>query len=263
MANLIEKKINIFGITINPLTMAEAVDYVSAWVKYAEHDCKFIVTPNVNCVVQLSKNTSYQEAFQNAAMVVVDGKPVVMVARFFGETIPGTVTGSDLVPAIFQHFHDEAKSVLKVYLLGAMPGVAEVAARNIERTYQHLKVVGLYSPPFGFEKDPAECDRICAMIAASGADFLLIGLGAPKQATWVNQYAQKLPVKVAICAGATIDFLAGNKLRAPKWMSNLGVEWAYRAFTEPKRLGKRYASDALVFPRLVWKEWRLRSSSHQ
>ena len=258
MANLIEKKINIFGTTINPLTMLEAVDAVSTWVKYAESDCKFIVTPNVNCVVQLSKNPAYREAFTNAAMVVADGKPVVWVARLFGEIIPGTVTGSDLVPAIFQRFHDEANTELKVYLLGAMPGVAEVAASNIERTYKHVKVVGFYSPPFGFEKDAAECARICALIAESGADFLLIGLGAPKQATWVNQYANQLPVKVAICAGATIDFLAGNKPRAPKWMSSLGIEWFYRMVTEPKRLGKRYASDALVFPKLVWKEWKSR-----
>ena len=171
MANLIEKKINIFGTTINPLTMLEAVDAVSTWVKYAESDCKFIVTPNVNCVVQLSKNPAYREAFTNAAMVVADGKPVVWVARLFGEIIPGTVTGSDLVPAIFQRFHDEANTELKVYLLGAMPGVAEVAASNIERTYKHVKVVGFYSPPFGFEKDAAECARICALIAESGELF--------------------------------------------------------------------------------------------
>ena len=63
MANLIENKINIFGTTINPLTMAEAVDYVSAWVKYSEHDCKFVVTPNVNCVVQLSKKPKLPKGF--------------------------------------------------------------------------------------------------------------------------------------------------------------------------------------------------------
>ncbi|MEZ0318307.1 MAG: WecB/TagA/CpsF family glycosyltransferase [Methylophilaceae bacterium] len=258
MANLLEKKINIFGITLNPLTMEEAVDYASTWIKYSESDCKFIVTPNVNCVVLLSKNQGYRDAFENAAMVVADGKPVVLAARMFGESIPGTVTGSDLVPAIFQHFHDAAKTELKVFLLGALPGVAEVAAQKIEQTYKYVKVTGLYSPPFGFEKDAEECERICELITASGADFLLIGLGAPKQATWVNQYAKKLPVKVAICAGATIDFLAGNKPRAPKWMSRMGVEWFYRMATEPKRLFKRYAHDAFVFPRLVLREWKRR-----
>ncbi|MEQ1767393.1 MAG: WecB/TagA/CpsF family glycosyltransferase, partial [Methylotenera sp.] len=258
MANLIEKKIHIFGVTINPLTMAEAVDSLSSWIKGDERNCKFVVTPNVNCVVLLSKNAAYREAFSHASMVVADGKPIVLAARMFGEDIPGTVTGSDLVPAIFQRFNDEAQHELKVFLLGAMPGVAEVAAQNIERTYKHVKVSGLYSPPFGFEKDAAECERICQLISASQADFLLIGLGAPKQATWVNQNASKLPVKIAICAGATIDFLAGNKPRAPKWISHIGMEWFYRMVTEPRRLVKRYTSDALVFPRLVWKEWMLR-----
>ena len=101
MANLIEKKINIFDITINPLTMDEAVESTVIWIKYAENDCKFIVTPNVNCVVLLSKNLGYRDAFKNAAMVVADGKPVVLAARILGEKIPGTVTGSDFVPAIF------------------------------------------------------------------------------------------------------------------------------------------------------------------
>src|SRR5450830_367388 len=259
MANLIQKKINIFGTTLNPLTMFEAVDYVSTWVKYAESDCKFIVTPNVNCVVQLSKNQAYRDAFQNAAMVVADGKPVVLVARMFGEDIPGTVTGSDLVPAIFQQFNDEAQHELKVFLLGAMPGVAEIAATKIEARYNYVKVTGVYSPPFGFENDAAECDRICERIRLSGAEFLVIGLGAPKQATWVSQYSRFLPVKVAICAGATIDFLAENKPRAPKWISRIGMEWLYRIMAEPRRLAKRYLNDAFVFPRLVWKEWRLRS----
>ena len=258
MANIIAKKINIFGTTINPLTMSEAVDYVATWIKYAESDCKFIVTPNVNCVVQLSRNQAYRDAFRNASMVVVDGKPVVWSARLMGETIPETVPGSDLVPSIFQHFNDTGDTELKVFLLGAMPGVAEVALTNIEKEYKHVTVTGLYSPPFGFEKDAVECERICRLISDSGADFLLIGLGAPKQATWVSQYSSQLPVKVAICAGATIDFLAGKKPRAPRWMSNMGIEWLLRMISEPRRLARRYAGDALVFPGLVWKEWKSR-----
>ncbi|CAA9892536.1 Glycosyl transferase, WecB/TagA/CpsF family [Candidatus Methylobacter favarea] len=258
MANIIDKKINIFGITINPLTMNEAVDYVSGWIKAPEHDCKYIVTPNVNCVVLLSKHQGYRDAFQQASMVVVDGKPVVWAARMFGEKIPGTVTGSDLVPAIFQRFHDEAQHELKVFLLGAMPGIAELAAGKIEQAYQQVTITGFYSPPFGFENSPDECERICELISISGAEFLVIGLGAPKQATWVNHYADKLAVKVAICAGATIDFLAGKKPRAPKWMSRIGIEWFYRMATEPKRLTKRYLNDAFVFPKLVWNEWNKR-----
>lgn len=258
MANIIPKKINIFGMNVNPLTMDEAVDYVSTWVDYAESNCKFIVTPNVNCVVLFSRNEAYRDSFANASMVVVDGRPVVWSARLMGEKIPGTVTGSDLVPAIFQRYHDKGDADLKVFLLGAMPGVAEVAASNIEKQYQHVKIKGVYSPPFGFEKDSVECELICKMILDSGAELLLIGLGAPKQENWVNQYASKLNVKVAICVGATIDFLAGNKPRAPKWMTNMGLEWMFRMTTEPRRLVRRYACDAWIFPRLVWKEWKSR-----
>ncbi len=83
----------------------------------------------------------------------------------------------------------------------------------------------------------------------------MIGLGAPKQELWVHRYQTQLSVKVALCVGATIDFLAGEKNRAPLWMRKAYLEWLHRALSEPKRLGKRYAKDAIIFPRLFFKEW--------
>ena len=84
---------------------------------------------------------------------------------------------------------------------------------------------------------------------------MLLGLGAPKQELWIHKHADKLQAKAALCIGATIDFLAGEKQRAPLWMRKTGLEWLHRLATEPKRLAKRYLKDGLVFPRLVWREW--------
>jgi N-acetylglucosaminyldiphosphoundecaprenol N-acetyl-beta-D-mannosaminyltransferase len=84
---------------------------------------------------------------------------------------------------------------------------------------------------------------------------LIVGLGAPKQELWVHKYRQRLAAKVALCVGATIDFLAGERSRAPLWMRSAGLEWLYRVASEPRRLAVRYAKDAVVFPRLIAQEW--------
>ena len=248
------KTIKMFGLNIDSLSMKEAVDVVGSWILQGKSDCKYVVTPNVDHVVQLEKNTAFKNAYLKASMIVADGKPVVLASKILGKPLPETIPGSDLVPNIFEHFN-QSGTPLKVFLLGAMPGVGEVAAKNIEARWPSIDVVGVLSPDFGFEKDEAYCDRICASIAASNADLLVIGLGAPKQELWISKYSQKIPVKVALCVGATIDFLAGNKPRAPIWMRGMGIEWLHRMLSEPKRLVKRYAIGAIVFPQIFLKEW--------
>jgi len=147
-----------------------------------------------------------------------------------------------------------------VYLLGAAPGVAERAAENVHRRWPAVRVVGTYSPPIGFERDAVENEGILERIADARPDVLVVGLGAPKQELWVHQHREKLAAKVALCVGATIDFLAGEKARAPRWMQRVGLEWFYRVASEPKRLAARYARDAWIFPRLLAREWWQRRS---
>jgi N-acetylglucosaminyldiphosphoundecaprenol N-acetyl-beta-D-mannosaminyltransferase len=134
--------------------------------------------------------------------------------------------------------------------------VAERAAQKIQQRWPSVKVVGTYSPPLGFEKDEAENQRIVTMVNAARPDLLVLGFGAPKQELWIAKHAAQLDAGCALCVGATIDFLAGEKRRAPLWMRRLRLEWLHRVATEPRRLFKRYARDAWVFPRLVWRELR-------
>jgi N-acetylglucosaminyldiphosphoundecaprenol N-acetyl-beta-D-mannosaminyltransferase len=140
-------------------------------------------------------------------------------------------------------------------LLGAAAGVADRAAKTIGSRWPSVEVVGSYSPPLGFEGDEAENAAMLARIAAARPDVLIVGLGAPKQELWVHKHRDSLAAKAALCVGATIDFLAGERSRAPVWMREVGLEWLYRIFTEPRRLAARYANDAIVFPRVVAREW--------
>ncbi len=240
--------------------MHESVQLIRAWLHAPDRACKYVVTPNVDHIVLLDENAQFKQAYDQAAMTVIDGNPVLWAARIFGEPVPSTVRGSDLTPAIFECFNAKQEP-LKVFLLGAMPGVADRAAHIVMQQWSYVTVVGTLSPSYGFEKNIAESKAICDAINASGADLLVIGLGAPKQELWVHQYYQQLSVKVALCVGATIDFIAGEKSRAPDWMKLLCLEWLHRLSTEPKRLGRRYLKDAMIFPRLVVKEWCARTKS--
>ena len=250
-------RVHLFGVDIDMLSMAETVSIIQAWIAADETSCKFVVTPNVDHIVKVQTDTGLQAAYSDASLIVTDGKPVVWAAKLLGVNIPGTVPGSDLVPAIFDNAQAN-KVPLTVFLLGAMPGVAERAKAVIHAKWPLVKVVGTLSPPFGFDKQEADSKSICAIVNASNADLLVLGLGAPKQEIWITRYAPLLTVNAALCVGATIDFLAGEKARAPMWMRKLGLEWLHRMLSEPKRLAKRYFVDAIVFPRLVFSEWRTR-----
>lgn len=254
------KRIHLFGVKIDLLTMPETVAIIMQWLSKPETVCKFVITPNVDHIVKVQTDLGLKAAYQQAALVVTDGKPVVWAATLLGVNIPGTVPGSDLVPAIFE-VSQENKAQIKVFLLGAMPGVADTAKVNIHTKWPMVNVVGTLSPDFGFDKNEVYSKSICEIVNASGAELLVIGLGAPKQELWITHYAPHIQVKVALCVGATIDFLSGEKARAPIWMRRVGLEWLHRMFSEPKRLAKRYMVDAVIFPKIVFHEWLLRRKS--
>ncbi len=248
------KNVHAFGIQLNSVTMSEAVKEIFLWIRGDNYDCQYVVTPNVDHIVMLQNDSHFLRVYNQASMVLVDGKPVVGALRLLGHNISETVAGSDLVPYIFSNASDNEK--LAVYLLGSASGIAEKAAKKIEQKWPNVKVVGCYSPPYGFEDDENENKVIVKRINECRPDILVIGLGAPKQELWINRHKKQVKTKVTLCVGATIDFFAGEQKRAPVWMRKLALEWLYRALTNPKRLAFRYLKDAFIFPQIVWREWR-------
>ena len=243
--------INLFGMGISRITMKGAIECVQNWCAEPRGEsCRYIVTPNVDHAVMFQHCVDLRNSYDDASLVLADGMPLVIASRLVCQPLPQRVAGSDLVPQLFA-----AGKRLKVFLLGAAPGVAATAAGRIENQWPAVDVVGTYSPPPGFENDAAENERILATIAAAAPDLLVVGFGAPKQEIWVHRYQHQLAAKVAICGGATIDFLAGHRQRSPVWMRRIGLEWLYRVASEPRRLAGRYAHDAWRFPPLVWREW--------
>lgn len=247
-------RVPLFGIELDAVTLEHAASRVLTLVRDEAAHCRYVVTPNLDHVVLLRNHERLRAAYADATMVVADGWPVVLASRLFGRPLPERVTGVDLVTTVFE----TASPRLPVFLLGALPGVAERAAREIPRRWPAVEIVGTCSPPPGFEESLEICDAIVDEIRRAEPRILVVGLGCPKQEMWVYAHRMRLGACVAICAGATIDFLAGNKRRAPVWLRKHGLEWLHRLATEPLRLGPRYARCAWMFPRLLWEEWRAR-----
>ena len=248
------KKSYLFGIQIDAFRMQDAVQELRRWVSESrpESGCRYVLTPNVDHAVLLSENRDFRSAYENAHLVLADGHPIVWASRMLGQPLPERVAGSELVPCLFDSFKQSGQ--MRVFLLGAAEGVAARAASRMKEQWPNVETVGIYSPPLGFEKDDDETNYILGRIALTRPDVVVVGLGAPKQELWVHQNAELLDAKVALCVGATIDFLAGEKKRAPVWMQRSGFEWLHRMLSEPKRLARRYARDAIIFPRLVMKQ---------
>jgi N-acetylglucosaminyldiphosphoundecaprenol N-acetyl-beta-D-mannosaminyltransferase len=247
-------RVGMFGMSVDAVTMDQAVRQIIRWLDEPREGCRFVVTPNVDHAVVLQTNERLRRVYDDAHLVLADGIPLVLASKLLRTPLPERVAGSELVPSLFAAIAHDRR--LRCFLLGAAPGVADRAAQVIHARWPGIHVVGTYSPPLGFERDPEEEKKILDLVAAAEPELLVIGLGAPKQELWVHRHFQALPCKVALCVGATIDFIAGEKRQAPVWMRRSGLEWLHRMISEPRRLAGRYAKDAWIFPQLVWREWR-------
>lgn len=223
---------------IDNLTMQETLQAINQLIQ--ENKSAYVVTPNVDHIVQLETNRELQEVYKNAALILTDGKPLLWIANWYGTPIKEKISGSDLFPLLCNM---AAAKGYKMFFLGAAEGVAKRAAENLTMKYKGLQVVGTYSPPFGFENNKNEMDKIKNMIKASKPDILIVGLGCPKQEKYMYHHCKELGVPISFGLGASFDFEAGNIKRAPRWMANHGLEWLFRITQDPKRMAKRYLVD--------------------
>ena len=207
-----------------------------------------LVTPNVDQIVKMQSDREYYNIVRQAEWVVCDSNILYLCAKILGTPLPEAIPGSSFFPAFYQHHKDDENC--KIFLLGAMDGVAQKAMKRINEKMGRTMVVGAYSPSYGFEKKPEENKQIYRMINESGANVVLVGVGCPKQEKWIDAHKAQMPnVDIWMALGATIDFEAGNVKRAPMIWRKLYMEWFYRFLQEPKRMYKRYFIDD---PKFFW-----------
>lgn len=223
---------------IDNLNMHETLMAIDRIIK--EDRSAYVVTPNVDHIVQLESDKELQDVYRNASLILTDGKPLVWISKWYGTPIKEKISGSDLFPKICKL---AARKGYKMFFLGAAEGVADEAAKNLKKRYKNLEVVGTYSPPYGFEHDSNELKKIHDMITDAKPHILIVGLGCPKQEKFMYHHCRELNVPISFGLGASFDFEAGRIKRAPKWMADHGLEWLFRITQDPKRLIKRYLID--------------------
>ena len=241
-------RIKFLNTEVDNLTMDESIERIEELIFSKKPS--YVVTPNVDHIVKLEEDKEFQDVYKEADLILTDGMPLIWISKLKKNPIKEKVSGSDLFPRVCKLAADKG---YKVFLLGAAEGVAVRAAENLRAKYNGLNIIGTYSPSYGFEKKEDEIQKIIELINEVKPDILAVGLGAPKQEKFLYNYRKQLNVPVSLAIGASIDFEAGNMSRAPKWMQNIGLEWLYRLYQEPRRMAKRYLIDDVKIIKLLFK----------
>jgi N-acetylglucosaminyldiphosphoundecaprenol N-acetyl-beta-D-mannosaminyltransferase len=233
--------VSVMGVPLDSVTAEEALARIDAMI--ASGEPHYVVTPNVDFLVQARSDEELHRILCEADLVLCDGQPLVWASRWLGNPLPGRVAGSDLAPRLVAQ---AAQRGHRIFLLGATPEANERAAQRLRAQHPDLQLVGWYSPPFR-PLDEMENEEIVCRIRAAEPDILVVGFGCPKQEKWIARHYRALGVPVCLGLGGTIDFLAGRVSRAPHWMRRAGLEWTYRMMLEPRRLARRYWHDLRHF----------------
>lgn len=231
----VEGRLRIGGLFVDCVTFEGALATIAALVEARRGGIVF--TPNVDHVVLAGEDPRFRSAYAAADLSVADGMPIVWASHALGRPVPEKISGSDLAPRLLSLA--EAKS-WRVYILGGAEDVAAEAALRLKRRHPNLAIVGTASPAIDLRQPRAERRGILDAISLTQPDLVLVCLGAPKQELWIHESASALCPAVLLGVGAAVDFLAGRKRRAPRWISRAGLEWAYRLAHEPRRLWRRY-----------------------
>ena len=244
--------VDMFGLRFDRVDMAGAVAQVMAAAQARLPG--LVVTPNVDQIVKFDADPFMHQVYRSALHVYADGMPLVWISRLLDhQGLPARVTGADLLPAVCCK---AAEDGLSVYFCGGELGVAQAAADSMRARFSSLVVAGVNCPPHGFERDEKQSAQLVDDINRSGAHILFLGVGAPKQEKWAFQRLPHLNVGPILCVGAAFSFAAGLVHRAPRWVRDCGMEWAWRLGQEPLRLWRRYLMDDMKIFALAWREFQ-------
>jgi N-acetylglucosaminyldiphosphoundecaprenol N-acetyl-beta-D-mannosaminyltransferase len=250
-------RVNVLGVGISPISMADALERIDAWVNQRARE--YICVCTVHTVMQCRRSESLRQVVNSAAMNTPDGMPLVWLSRLAGHHNVTRVYGPDLMLAVMAR---SPRSGYRHFLYGGGPGVADELRDRMAERFPGVRITGTLTPPFGsidVLADQATADTI----NQARPDIVWVGIGMPKQELWMSRMRSRLEAPVLVGVGAAFDFHTGRVAQAPSWMQRSGLEWSFRLSQEPSRLWRRYLIDnpwflfELFRQRVGWKRFEL------
>jgi len=224
---------SVIDINVNETSYDVATNQIQTWAAFNQG--RYICIANVHVLMEAHDSTDFRNIVNTADLVTPDGLPLVWMMRLKGGRSQQRVYG----PTLMLHVLDAAaQNNIPVGFYGGAPDVLDALINHMKLRYEGLNVAFCWSPPFR-SMSPEEDSILLKRINQSGVRILFVGLGCPKQEIWMFEHREKIGA-VMLGVGAAFDFHAGAKPQAPAWMQNIGLEWLFRLFMEPRRLWRRY-----------------------
>lgn len=236
----------ILGVEVSPVTHDEALRRLNLFLD--EPGRHFVTTPNPEIILYARKRPDYSDTLNKADLALPDGAGLLFASRIIGGNLKERVSGSDMIPEILGLAREKK---LRVALLGGLDQpTADKAAEVIRGWGNEVVYVSHGVPKAEWENKPFH-DKMLDELRASRPQVVLVGFGHPKQEQWIDAYAHLLPeARLLIGCGGSLDFIAGARKRAPRWVRKANLEWLWRIVREPRRIG-RIMNAVIIFPAVV------------
>jgi len=236
------QRVNILGVQVADLEVDELHEYILRTVR--TNGKQQVLNVNVHALNLAYRNPWLRACFNQAGLVFCDGAGVILGARILGRKLSRRITYADWM---WQLGEFASVNGLSLYFLGGRPGVAAKAAARLRERFPGLVILGCQDGYFEKTTGSAENETVLSQINTLRPDILLAGFGMPLQERWLSENWERLNVHIGLTGGAVFDYISGELPRAPRWMTDRGLEWLGRFLLEPRRLWKRYLVGNPVF----------------
>lgn len=240
--------VKIWGVPFSYLGLGDTLVHIDQ--RIASGQPGYFITANLNYCMLTERHPELRAVNDRAAFILCDGMPIVLRSRFESRPLPERVAGSELIYALTKF---AAHRRYRIFFLGGGPGVAEKASHNLQQRYPGFEIAGLEAPDFRTITDTEE-HALLERIRASRPDIVYVALGQPKGEMWIAQHFQQIGAPATVQLGASFDFVAGGVPRAPRWIQKCSIEWFYRFYQEPRRLGPRYVRNGLFLAKAICRD---------
>jgi N-acetylglucosaminyldiphosphoundecaprenol N-acetyl-beta-D-mannosaminyltransferase len=236
-------QVNFIGTDVDVLTYDQLFEKCDDWLRDKHARSRHIACVNVNCAVESYLDKNVRDVFSKADVLGADSMPFVYWIKFFTGRKCDRLYAPDIILNLSKiAVHRQ----YRVFLYGGAEGVPEKMKCFLENRFPGINIVGTYSPPFR-SLTSEEDEAICGMINATRPDYILVGLGSPKQDRWIQDHLTRIPGSIMVASGAAFDFFSGEIKQAPLYIQKSGFEWLFRLTQDPKRLWKRYTLYNFIF----------------